>query len=468
MARLLGALTAVVLCVGLLIAPGAHAASVSDKVTRTIKVVRDDSAAECRRLQVVAHDVCSAVGGLDVSEQRMADYEGSWVHRALALQRGLDDAAPFLRQLLPHTHNSFNSAAYPVTLTQLDPNQLYSMRDQLRMDIRAIEMDIHKWPPVDNPLDGPDDVVLCHATRVPVGPAIVHAGCSVDRPFTRGLVELRTWLTEPQNAGAVVLLYLENALDGDVTAHERAAADIENVLGPLVYRPADHGAASCAPMPMDVSRAAIRAAGRRVLIVGNCGPGAWGSWVHLRGPQWNESGSGMGDDYPDYPACLAERAALRYDTHLIRRFEDSTWLATMADGTGQGSPGQVTAVETRRMVRCGVNLVGFDQLHPQDPRLAALVWSWAVNEPSASGGPCAAQGRDGRFRSVSCRPRRPRACVDRAGAWKVARRCPSGTTFSVPANGFENERLHEAAVAAGASSVLLAYRNAPGVGWTRQ
>jgi hypothetical protein len=464
--RLLGVLTAFALLCGLTLAP----ATAADRLQRGKKYLTDLTAAECRRLHWVNHDVCTRIGGIDVSEARMVDYENSWVHRALTLQRQLDDKAPFLRELFPHTHNSFNSSAYMLTVTQSDPNQLYSMRDQLRMDIRAIEMDLHPQPLVQSPLTPATDVVLCHGQPEAVGPIVIHVGCSWDRPFTDGLLELRGWLSESANTNEVVLLYLENNLDNDPGAHAIAAQDIERILGPLVYRPDDHGAAPCAPMPMNTSRAQVRAAGRRVLIVGNCGPGAWGTWVHERGPLWDESGSDVGNDYPDYPACKAQRAALHYDTHLIRRYEDSTALSNTVGGTilAAGGPGEVTAVEARRMARCGVNLIGFDQLYPQDPRLAQIVWSWAPDEPVAGAGDCAAQGPDARFHAVSCAQPLPLACLDGAGAWHVAAVCPTGSHLSVPVNGYDNEQLREAKAVAGVATVRLAYANVHGTGWTPQ
>ena len=392
----------------------------ADRVTRSEKALTDGIAAECRRL-----GQCASLPSVDA-------YQASWVHRALTRQRRLDDSVPFNRELWPHTHNTFNSSVYPLTLTDMDPNQLYTIRDQLRMDIRAIELDVHKWQSLDKPLD--DDVVLCHGQEVALGPVIYHLGCSVDRPFVDGLSELRGWLSEPGNHDEVVLLYLENNLDGDLAAHTRAAADIQSVLGDLVYRPP--AAKPCAPMPMQLSRADVRAAGKRVLIVGNCGPGAWGTWVHERGPQWDESSSPEGDDYPDLPACRKNNTG-----HLVRWYEDSTWLTAMADG----SESQLTLTETQRMVRCGVNLVGFDQLRPDDPRLAALVWSWAPGEPRAGAGSCAAQGPDARFHARRCSDPMPLACQSVTNTWSVAsRRCPRHTRFATPANGYENQLLRQA------------------------
>src|SRR5205823_9218012 len=104
-----------------------------------------------------APEACAAIDGRPVSEARMQAYESSWVHRALSLQRGLDEGAPLAEEQLPHTHNSFNASSYRLptdgsapsyypTLTNQDPNQAYSVTDQLRMDIRAIEVDVH-WVP---------------------------------------------------------------------------------------------------------------------------------------------------------------------------------------------------------------------------------------------------------------------------------------------------------------------------------
>jgi hypothetical protein len=141
----------------------------------------------------------------------------------------------------------------------------------------------------------------------------------------------------------------------------------------------------------------------------------------------------------------------------------------MLDGSRQAA--SIPALEARRMVRCGVDMIGFDQLQPFDPRLKAVVWSWAVNEPSVAGA-CAFEGGDGRFRSGDCGTPRPFACAV-AGAWIVAgpagswdegaARCAAaGGSFSVPKSGYENELLK---AAAGGGEVWLDYR-AVGSTWT--
>jgi hypothetical protein len=126
------------------------------------------------------------------------------------------------------------------------------------------------------------------------------------------------------------------------------------------------------------------------------------------------------------------------------------------------------------MVRCGVNLVGFDQLQPNDGRLAAFVWSWAQGEPSSTDGPCAFQGADTRFHASSCVVQRHFACADPSGAFHVTvatgswsdgfAACPAefpGSRYSVPPNGLRNARL----AAEDMGSVWLDYARDAGGQW---
>ena len=133
--------------------------------------------------------------------------------------------------------------------------------------------------------------------------------------------------------------------------------------------------------------------------------------------------------------------------------------------TPQGG-GDVTVSDATNMVRCGVNMIGLDNLMPFDARLAALVWSWAPNEPRMNvPGACAVEGPDGRFSSTPCATRSalPQArggryrfaCFD-GTVWHVTRRADrfsSGATecaregfgtFAVPRGGYDNEFLRAA------------------------
>jgi hypothetical protein len=447
---------------------------VGPRACRTGQSVVWGTAAACRTpLRAApaadAPEQCAVIDGRPVSEARVAAYEGSWVHRALSLQRGLDEAAPLFEEQLPHTHNTFNSSAYQIptdgslpsyypTLTNQDPNQPYSITDQLRMDVRAIEIDLHWVPsPFGSPSTGGFWVTMCHGSgEDPTATGTyVHVGCTYDRPFQDGMAEVARWLKA--NPDQFLLLYLENQLNGNQQAHDLASQIISQQLGSLVYRPPKR--TPCAPMPLSASRVTMRSAGARVLIVGNCGPGAWGTWVHERGPKWDESGNPS--NY-DATACAKDRSARQRHTSFRRYFEDSTWLTAMLGGGEHLSTDTVAA-----MVGCGVNIIGMDQLTPDDPRLAALVWSWAQDEPR--GGSCAFQGSDARFDAGGCSQRHHFACMS-AGGWAVTKASGSwdqgfqacaaeftGASFAVPPNGYRNALL-AGAKPPGVGEVWLNYR----------
>jgi hypothetical protein len=464
------------------------------QVCRSAQAGEWGTAAACRTplyafQDATAPEKCSAIDGRPVSEAQVQDYEtNSWVHRALGLQRALDAAAPLTEEEIPHTHNSFNSSAYKVpdpaapnagyyaTLTNQDPNQAYSITDQLRMDIRAVEMDLHWVPsPWGTPDTGGYAVTDCHGTSEAVpGNQHVHVGCTIDRPFGATLDELASWLRA--NPNQFVLLYLENQLDGNNTAHTVAGQTLATHLGSLVYRPGGDGSIPCNAMPTSMSAADILATGAQVLIVGNCDGGnglntAWGEYVHSRGPKWNESGDPTNYGASNCTADLANHA----DGQFVRYYEEVTWLGTTGDTFPPvtGAAGHVTPITpdaVSQMVDCGANIIGLDQLTPTDPRLEAMVWSWAKDEPQADAGACAFQGGDARFHASQCgEPTRPFACLDSAGAWHETTvtgpwsdgftECPlefPGSSFAVPVNGWRNQQLASAKASA-ADEVWLNY-----------
>jgi hypothetical protein len=417
----------------------------------------------CRLIVGREETVCPSIDGRPVHEPAMAAFEASWLGRALALQRQLDLDVPLSQALFPHTHNSANSSAYSPSVSNLDANQVLSLTDQLRLGMRAIEIDVHWTPnPAGDPAQGLRAVVQCHGEPVDTGIGVVHAGCSTDMLLIDLLHEVRQWLDA--NPREVLLLYLENALDDDPTAHAAAVAAIEATLGDLVARPEAGG--GCQALPVDRSKQDLLDAGTRVLITGNCGPGGWTDWVFERGDGWDESG---GSTFH----CEQERAEIAFEDTLVRRYEDSTWLSAMA-----GSGSHIDAATMTEMVRCGVNLVGFDQLHPGDERLPSLVWSWRVDEPAVDGtGTCAALGSDGRFFASACAARRRAACRTTSGAWSVtadavtwsggdvACRAAGHVGAGVPANGWDNGALRAAADRAGAPEVWLAYAQDSSGAW---
>jgi len=391
----------------------------ADPISHGATVLQRDAAADCRY-----------AGGPCQPEADVSGWDATWTHRALAFQYALADALPLRDAPWIGTHNSFNSVAeMGPTLSDTDANQQLAIPDQLAIDVRSIELDLHSFA---------GRQVVCHARGADQG----HAGCSVERDVSSVAAEIGTWLRAHRDQ--VLLLYLEDHLDG-AADHDAATAALRAGLGDVIYEPSGPG---CTKLPLALSRSDALAAGKQVIIVSDCGEGAAWQGIAFDWSSHVESGSPGG--FRDFPDCGPDYTRSVYDTNLVRYFEDSTWLSegvSFASG-GADDPG-ITPATAAAMARCGVDLLGLDQLLPGDGRLDALVWSWARDEPRPGAGDCTVQRRDGRWEARSCDERHPATCSDGAGGWLVtlkpsrardaAKLCArEGMTFAPPRTGYEN------------------------------
>lgn len=455
---------------------------------RVVDAFVGGAAAYCRQVSNASGgaqrpEFCALIGGALVSEEALQRHEQSWVHRALLLQNKLGHGLPLVHNSIVATHNSFNATDdnTPPTLSGSDYNQLYGIVDQLRMGVRAIEIDVHWAPGRDgSPQTFFREPMVCHGRDGGQG----NAGCTTEKPLREVLAELRAWLdAHPDEA---VVLYLEDDIAGTLPADQRALAYattaqvVADEIGDLVYGPGWHGSACDNSNPatdpgswLNVSRRQILAAGKQLLLyTETCAGGTWDTLFHRKtgdnvtqGTQ--ESYEGRGYE-PGADNCVF--AAFRRRT-WTRVWEDSTVVTAAAGG---GAPAAITPEVARELMRCGLNMPSLDRLYPADGRLAAMVWSWAENEPASDDGrDCAAQGTDGRFFAAVCGETRPYACVSDtnpdqwtvsgSGPWDAAA-CPPGTHFGVPGNGYANEKLREAKLVAGVSEVWLNYSDAAAEG----
>lgn len=405
---------------------------------------------------------CDLIDGRPISAAAIKTFRHSSVYRRLMLQERLGYQASLLEEQIPSTHNSFNASSYAVplqggsvqyapSLTNQDPNQVYSITDQLRMGIRGLEIDLHWVPSIyGNASTGGRWVDVCHgqSTAIPHSNQTVHVGCTVDRSLQNTLAEVRTWMRAHPHQ--FLLVYLENQLDGNLQAHNLAASLIRKAFGHLIYRPpAGLRRGRCASMPYRKSEAEMARGGHRVLLVGNCGPGdGWNHLVFTRGPRWDEGGNPTTYGAAD---CRADRAAHEKQTTFRRWYEESPFLEAAMDATQV-----LTPKATARMMRCGVNLIGFDQLMFGDGRLRAFVWSWAKGQP-ASSGRCVYQASDSHFHASPCARKHHVACVDAHLDWHVTKAVARpakgqsacirefpGSQFGVPPNGYRNWQLQHA------------------------
>ncbi|MCU1588504.1 MAG: Conserved exported or envelope protein of unknown function [Frankiales bacterium] len=431
------------LLVALLIALGLPASALADPVAGPVRVVQQggaDVTATCRRDLPATDEQCALPIAPPVTEQALADYQRSDTHRRLALQYALGNDVPFGHAAWLGTHNSFNTTTRPVTVSGLDSNQQLSLTDQLRSDIRSVELDAHWFPSLS--AGGRKAPVMCHAR----GQDQAHAGCTTEALLTTGLAEVARWLRA--NPRQVVLLYLEDQLDTD-EGYAAGAAAVRHELGPLLYAP---GGTGCTPLPLDGTRNDVLAAHKQVLVISSCHGGAgWNGAIFSEAAKIEDGPAGYGDN----GACDAARPPRSFDDRFLRVFEDSTALtATVDQGANRITPGQAKAFQ-----RCGVDVTGFDQLMPGDPRLTASAWSWAPSQPATGG--CAVEMSDG-FHTTSCSSRQPYACRTARG-WTVdlalgpaagRGRCKGGQV-GTPRYGWEAVQLQTAMRAARVPAVWV-------------
>jgi hypothetical protein len=377
--------------------------------------------------------------------------EPDWARGALADQYELGSALPLRDAPWVGTHNSFNSTAeMGPALSAQDSNQRITLVDQLDAGVRSLELDLHWFP---SAVGGGFAPVVCHATGE-------HLGCTIEKPLAVVLDEVAGWLRGHRDQ--VVLLYMEDHLDS-AAGYDAAAAVVRDKLGKLLYRPAG-GGATCVPLPLDATRAAIGQTGAQAIIVSDCGVG--GGWPSVAF-DWSSHAEAGPHGFQDFPRCGPDFTRADYDTKLIRYFEDSTRLSEGASYVGQSTPDDGITVDTAAaMARCGVDLLGMDQVDRDDPRFGALVWSWAPAEPRRPG--CAAQAA-GRWYSKTCGSRLRVACRTADGRWRVPRRAVrfsdaaalcgrADAAFDVPRTGYQAQQLRLAMERAGASRAWLRYR----------
>jgi hypothetical protein len=372
-------------------------------------------------------------------EAAIEAYEKSWTHRTLAFQYSLAGDVGFVDAPWLGTHNSFNSIAQQgPALSTTDANQQLKLTDQLRLDMRSLEIDVHWFPSVR--AGGQNAPVVCHA-----GAVSDHDGCSTEPLLGRVLDQIATWLRA--HRGQVLLLYIEDHLAG---GYPTATAAIKQSLGSLVYGTGSDGN-SCKELPPALTRNDVLAAGAQVVLVANSGCGEAGDWRKLAF-SWNKTHteSAGPNDFKGFPNC-GPYTRTDYNSRLVRFYEDSTWLSAGASAVANEPEGDgLSPAITHQMVLCGVDLFGFDQLEPGDGRLDAAVWSWADAQPGR--GSCAQMRSDGRWYSTSCKQKHPAACRAANGSWAVtngavkqadaAKACAeAGAAFSVPRTGYENESL---------------------------
>jgi hypothetical protein len=376
------------------------------------------------------------------------------------------------------THNANNNIADGETL---DPNQVWSMSDQLDLGSRFLWLDLH-WVA--------GQARLCHAHVVEKGPEF-HVGCGPgDRLFGYALMEIKAWLDD--NPDEIVLLDLEAYVEGN-NAH--VTDPISEIFGDKVLTVNDRNSTTRWP-----SRREMHAMKKRV-IIGSLG-GSFGGYTHptylpnnieirliknLEVTRTNGVATNCGTSIPGWSTLVANNEVFRVVG------EDRTSIGLASNLVGVLAPQDV-----RDLAACNLPLVSFDMMSATRPttnnvvsaRLAQLaliadrlpgeelhrhsVWSWEENDRGRFGDAALMDGGTGRWRSASTSESKRYACstvrsetrprgtganewpsvsglswrvTTRSGPWKDGGRAcfdefgADGFVFAVPVNGNMNGRL---------------------------
>ena len=118
----------------------------------TVRSATHGVAAVCRRAG--APEACTPLNGQEVSRAQVEAHAASPTAAAHDLQRRLQEDTPLRHATFVATHNSYNSYAYRPTPSRMDANQTYSLTDQLDMDVRRLELDVHTWTDVTAAVQG--------------------------------------------------------------------------------------------------------------------------------------------------------------------------------------------------------------------------------------------------------------------------------------------------------------------------
>jgi len=359
----------------------------------------------------------------------------SWESKTLRLQNQIDLHTPMSKNNILGSHNTYNSSEYANDgyVRYIDPQQKHTIKEQLQLGARFIELDLH-WK--FNWSDWRYHLLLCHG-----------GACSGnDKFFHEGLEEMKQWLESPEAKNQVVILYIE---DHATDKHSNMHSELMSKIGSYVYK-----SNGCKSIPSDLTKADVLNSGSQVVV-------------------WKDAGcSGNSNMNSTVFTDLG---------NIDRVWEDRTVIGAIFDNAGDGL---IDATDVREMFKLGRNIVNLDDF-TYDNRQTAAIWSWNTNEPNnVNNEDCAIMLDSGRWADVGCGDNRihPYACNEEGTEnWDITvtdtgtyaegeAACQNlGTNwhFKTPTNSKYNNDIRNAANDAGYDRVWLAISDANNEGdWT--
>ncbi|XP_071499467.1 uncharacterized protein MT2135-like [Diadema antillarum] len=379
----------------------------------------------------------------------------TWLQFALKTQRELQVDMSIANIQIFEAHNAFNNRAYGSVYGAEDTchwpppyndqclglaNHEFSIIDMLNMGVRAVSIDI--WWCAD-------------AMRAAYLVTQFSIGCGQTNVlFSDVIAEIGQWLDQPGHGGELVKIQVDEKYDQGHDAEVNGP--LETYLGyDRILSPADLRELYGGVWP---TLRRMREDGKQVVVVGNPHRTHQGKYIHVSRCQ-----SAGVNKFTSYPHCGGKNS-----TNCRRFLSDATHFNIFYayyDG-----PTRVGVIkDLSEMVKCRINLPAIDMVSPQ--LMETAVFTWAKGEPrlELDGDSCIMLSHaDHRwYISPDCTRSLNYACesLSNPEEWTVSERtgpydvtqdlCPIGYKFSVPHNGYQQQKLIEAMAATG--SVWLNY-----------
>ena len=345
----------------------------------------------------------------------------AWIPNTLKFQRSLTSNLNINKTSSIGAHNTqapIKTAGSILLLKgNIQPNQMFSITDLLNMGIRRLSIDVHNFNRA---------IRVCHATPG-------HIGCSPRaRYWAAWLEELKLWMHDPKNRNEVVLVQIENWLDGN---YEDFVAPINSHIKSLALMVTDKPNNNWPTYKwmIDNNKRIIIFPQNDVPELNQTSENLFFKHGTYFRPGWPdnyaESFHGLEGDckvgsHGGLPSSSGERNTQYWRTvsedrsfltNLITYFKE-----TFTDEKGHDT---INNQMIKEMTTC--DITGWEMDFAMPARLNLAIWSWNTGHPYnwGKGSNCALmKGREGRWFSSDCSYKAFYACVNENNPydWKLS------------------------------------------------
>jgi hypothetical protein len=380
----------------------------------------------------------------------------SWLSKTLQFQRSLSKDLHINKTVSIGAHNTQapkeTSGSLLLLQGNIQPNQKYSITDLLDMGVRRLSIDVHNFNRT---------IRVCHGN-------MSHIGCSPRaRYWAAWIEELKNWMDLPNNKNEIVILQIENWLDGNV---EDFIKPVNAYIKSLALKTSDKPRHN-----WPTQKWLINNKKRLIIFVqndidklnqlsgniffkqghyfhpgwpGNYAESFYGLQGNCRVANHGGLASGSGERNTQHWRVISEDRS--FLTHLLEVFNK-----TFTDNKGHKT---IDNNMIKEITTC--NISGWEMDFAVPERMNHAVWTWETGHPYnwGRGSDCALmKGSDGRWISSNCNGKAYYACVnknnpydwklsDEKGSWDEGDiRCQKLGNYKLglPLNGYQNNLINE-------------------------